>query len=142
MAFVLLAAAAGPALNVWHARADYEHRYNYGERGLLEAAAALRAVPEDMNLVVPVDVAFAERYAHPHVAVEDVLTDGEAFRTSVRDRYTGAVVLRDAYFIHDAYRYVLEDEEAVTVLETLYDIGRFGSFTVALRKKELLTEAP
>ena len=142
MAFVILAAAAGPALNVWHARVDYEHRYNYGERGLAEAAAALRAVPENMNVVVPVDVAFAERYAHPHVAVEDVLADGEEFRARVRDRYTGAVVLRDAYFIHDAYGEALEDEGVVTALEAMYDINRCGSFTVAVRKKELLPEEP
>lgn len=138
MAFVVLAAAAGPALDVWHARVDYEHRYNYGERGLTAVASALRGVPKHMNLVVPVDVAFADRYAHPHVAVEDVLGDGEEFRSWVRDRYTGAVVLRDAYFIHDAYKAALEDRKAKAILEGMYDIGRYGSFTVALRKKELL----
>lgn len=138
MAFVILAAAAGPALDVWHARVDYEHRYNYGERGLAEAASSLEAVPEYMNIVVPVDVAFAGRYAHPHVAVEDVLADREEFRSWVRDRYTGAVVLRDAYFIHDAYKAAVEDRWAKAALEAMYDISRHGSFTVALRKKELL----
>jgi hypothetical protein len=91
-----------------------------------------------MNLVVPVDVAFADRYAHRHVAVEEVLGDREEFRSWVRDRYTGAVVLRDAYFIHDAYKAGLEDRKAKAVLESMYDIGRYGSFTVALRKKKLL----
>jgi peptidoglycan/LPS O-acetylase OafA/YrhL len=119
MAFVILAAAAGPALDVWHARADYEHRYNYGERGLAAVASALRTVPEHTNLVVPVDVAFADRYAHRHVAVEEVLGDREEFRSWVRDRYTGAVVLRDAYFIHDAYKAGLEDRKAKAVLESM-----------------------
>ncbi|HUV85942.1 MAG TPA: glycosyltransferase family 39 protein [bacterium] len=142
MSFVILAAAAGPALDVRHARADYERRFNYGERGLTEAASALRAVPEYMKLVVPVDVAFAERYRHPHVAVEDLLGDDEAFRLWVRDRYTGAVVLRDAYFIHDGYKEALENPRVITVLENMYDIGRYGSFTVALRKRELWPEEP
>lgn len=141
MSFVILAAAAAPALDVWHARADYEHRYNYGERGIAAAAAALQTVPDGMNVVVPIDVAFAEGYAHPHVAVEDVLADAEGFRTLVRDWNTGAVVLRDAYFIHDAYREALEDEEAITVLEGTYAIGRYGSFTVALRKGALRAAA-
>jgi hypothetical protein len=138
MSFVLLAAAAGPALDVWQGRADYEHRYNYGERGLTEAAAALRAVPERATVVVPVDVAFAEGYAHPHVAVEDALKDDRTFRAWVLEPRTGAVVLRDAYFVHDGYRKALEDERTLTALDTLYDVDRRGSFTVALRKRELL----
>ena len=137
LSFVILAAAAGPALDVWHARVDYEHRYNYGERGVAAAAAALREAPADMNVVVPVDVAFADGYAHPHVAVEDVLGDAEEFRARALDRYTGAVVLRDAYFIHGAYRGALEDPRAITILEDNYDIGRYGSFTVAVRKEDL-----
>jgi len=137
LAFVILAAAAGPALDVWHAYVDYEHRYNYGERGLTEAAAELREVPADMEVVVPVDVAFAEGYAHPHVAVEDVLGDAGEFRARLSDLNTGAVVLRDAYFLHDAYRGALEDERALTTLGNTYDISRRGSFTVAVRKKEL-----
>lgn len=140
MSFVILAAAAGPALDVRHARADYERRFNYGERGLAEAASALRAVPEYMKLVVPVDVAFAERYRHPHVAVEDLLGDDEDFYLWVRDRYTGAVVLRDAYFIHDGYKEALENPRVIAVLESMYDIDRYGSFTVALRKRELWPE--
>ncbi len=142
MAFVVLAAAAGPALDVWQARADYEHRYNYGERGFTEAAAALRAVPERSNVVVPVDVAFAEGYAHPHVAVEDALKDDATFGNWVRDPHTGAVVLRDAYFVHEGYRKALEDERTLDALDTLYDIERCGSFTIALRKRELLAGTP
>jgi hypothetical protein len=138
MSFVVLAAAAGPALDIWQARADYEHRYNYGERGLTEAAAVLRAVPENANVVVPVDVAFAEGYVHPHVAVEDALKDDATFRAWVFDPRTGAVVLRDAYFVHEGYRKALEDERTLGALNTLYDIDRRGSFTVALRKPELL----
>ena len=141
MSFVILAVVAGPALDVWHARADYEHRYNYGERGLAAAAAALENIPENLNLVVPVDVAFADGYRHPHVAVEDVLTDAEEFRAWVRDRHTGAVVLRDSYYVHDPYRGALEYQKAITVLENMYDIRRRGSFTVALRKEELRAAA-
>lgn|GEM_PF-1222481 len=137
MSFVILAVAAGPALDIWHARADYEHRYNYGERGLAAAAAALKAVPDNMNVVAPADVAFAERYAHPHVATEEVLADADEFRSWTRDRHTGAVVLRDAYFIHDGYKTALEDPRAITILENMYDVSRCGSFTVALRKKDL-----
>jgi 4-amino-4-deoxy-L-arabinose transferase-like glycosyltransferase len=140
MSFVVLAAAAGPALDFWHARADYEHRYNYGERGLAAAAAALEAVPEEANVVVPVDVAFAENYAHRHVAVEDVLKDAAAFRAWVLEPHTGALILRDAYFVHDGYRGALEDGRTLDALNTLYDIDRRGSFTVALRKRELLRE--
>ncbi len=142
MAFVILAAAAGPALDVWHARVDYEHRYNYGERGLASAASSLRSIPEYMNLVVPVDIAFAERYSHPHVAAEDVLAGRGEFRSWVRDRHTGAVVLRDAYFIHDAYKAALEDRWAKAALEAMYDIKRYGSFTVALRKSALMPAPP
>jgi 4-amino-4-deoxy-L-arabinose transferase-like glycosyltransferase len=141
MSFVILAVAAGPALDIWHARADYEHRYNYGERGLAAAAAALETIPRNLNLVVPIDVAFAEGYRHPHVAVEDVLTDAEEFRAWVRDRHTGAVVLRDSYYIHDPYRGALEYQKAITVLENMYNVERRGSFTVALRKEELRAAA-
>ena len=137
LAFVILAAAAGPALDVWHAYVDYEHRYNYGERGIAEASAELREVPADLEVVVPVDVAFADGYGHPHVAVEDVLGDVEDFRARARDPRTGAVVLRDSYFLHDAYRAALEDEAVLTILGNMYDIGRHGSFTVAVRKEEL-----
>jgi hypothetical protein len=140
LSFVVLAAAAGPALDLWHLRADYEHRYNYGERGLAAAAAALRQAPADMNVVVPVDVAFAEGYAHPHVAVEDVLRDAGEFRSWLRDRHTAAVVLRDAYFIHGAYEGTLEDPLALAFLDKLYDLKRCGSFNVAFRKEELLPE--
>ncbi len=55
----------------------------------------------------------------------------------MRDRHTGAVVLRDSYYIHDPYRGALEYQKAITILENMYDIKRRGSFTVALRKKEL-----
>jgi 4-amino-4-deoxy-L-arabinose transferase-like glycosyltransferase len=134
LAFVILAAAAGPALDVWHAYVDYEHRYNYGERGIAEASAELREVPPDMEVVVPVDVAFADGYGHPHVAVEDVLGDVEDFRAHARDPRTGAVVLRDAYFLHDAYRGALEDELVLMTLNEAYDIARRGSFTVAVRR--------
>lgn len=137
LAFVLLAVAAGPALDVWHAYVDYEHRYNYGERGLAEAAAELRELPAHLNIVVPVDVAFADGYAHPHVAVEDVLVDAEEFRAWVRDRHTGAVILRDSYSLHDPYRGALEDARTLTILQSMYDVGRRGSFTVAVRKEQL-----
>jgi 4-amino-4-deoxy-L-arabinose transferase-like glycosyltransferase len=134
LAFVILAVAAGPALDAWHAYVDYEHRYNYGERGMVEAATELHEVPADLEVVVPVDVAFAEGYAHPHVAVEDVLGDAEAFRRRLNDPRTGAVILRDSYFLHDAYRGALEDELVLITLNDAYDIARRGSFTVAVRR--------
>jgi hypothetical protein len=140
MAFVILAATAGPALNVWHVLADYEHRYNYGERGLAEAAASLEAVPAGKAVVVPVDVAFAEHYAHEHTAVEEVLTGPEALRVSLMDEATGAVVLRDSYYLHAPYRAALEDEAVATILAAAYDMDRYGSFVVAFRKEEPTSE--
>jgi len=137
MSFVLLAVAGGAALDFWHLRADYEHRYNYGERGFREAVAALEGGPTNMNYVLPIDVAFATGYRYPHVATEEVLASEEQFYGWVRDRHTAAVVLRDSYYLHAPYRPALEHPRALTVLEAMYDLHRYGSFTVAWRKKEL-----
>ncbi|UCH79279.1 MAG: glycosyltransferase family 39 protein [Candidatus Coatesbacteria bacterium] len=137
MSFVILAAAGGAALNVWHLRADYEHRYNYGERGFREAVAALEGGPTDMNYLLPVDVAFATGYRYPHGATEEALAREEGLFEWVEDPRTAAIVLRDSYYLHAPYRAALQHPWALTVLEMKYDLKRYGSFAVAWRKKEL-----
>lgn len=134
VAFLLLAAASGPALIAWQVATPYNHRYNYGEQGFGTAARLAARVPEQLTIVVPVDVAFAEGYRHPHVAVEDALRSPGRFRAMLRRPDVAVVVLRDSYFLHDAYRPALEDDAAIKELETNFLLSRRGSFTVAVRK--------
>ena len=93
MAFVILAAAAGPALNFWHVRADYEHRYNYGERGLTEAAAALEAVPSDKaqaKKVVVIGTVEADLHSVGKNIVAMMLKSGGFELHDVRENYVPA----------------------------------------------------
>jgi 4-amino-4-deoxy-L-arabinose transferase-like glycosyltransferase len=132
LAFVVLAVASAVALDGWQLGTPYEHRYNYGERGFAEAVAAVKRVDARAMVVVPVDVAFADGYRHRHWAVEETLREPRVFHAAFANPGVGAVVLRDAYFIHRPYAPALSDE-MLELLGRYYSFRRYGSFTVGVR---------
>lgn len=134
LAYVILALASSLALDAWHARADYSHRYNYGERGLAAAADALKAVPAGEKVIVPIDVAYYDGYRHPHGATEDYLRSPAAFKTLIEKGPAHVIVVRDSYYLNAPYRAALTDEMTYITWSDTFSIKRYGSFTVSRRR--------
>jgi len=134
LALVILAAAAGPALDVWQGGADYSCRSHYGERGFNAAARLVGRAAPGKRVMVPSDLAYADGYRHPFLESDEILVSRAKFRSLLRDDRNVVVVLRDSDYLKRRYRAALGDPLALQYLNGYYKMQRRGSFVVATRK--------
>ena len=131
---LLVGLAAGPALLANQLYGSYSHRYNYGEVGLEDAIRTVSSYPEDVEMVIPLDVAFGDGYKHPHKTTESVLGDRDELLAAVSAGDTEIIVFRDSYYLHGPWRENMKDPDVRTVLRNDFEKIRSGSFEYYIRK--------
>jgi hypothetical protein len=134
MVVLLVGLAAGPALLANQLRASYSCTYNYGEAGLEDAIRTVSSYPEDVEVVVPLDVAFGDGYRHPHKTAESVLGNRDELLAAISAPDTALVIFRDSYYLHGPWRGNMKDPEVRTVLRNDFEKVRSGSFEYYIRK--------
>jgi hypothetical protein len=134
MVVLLVGLTAGPALIGNQLYRPYSHRYNYGEVGLDEAIRTVGSYPEDVEVVIPLDVAFGDCYKHPHKTAESVLGDRDELLAAVSAPDAALVIFRDSYYLHGPWRGNMKDPEVRTVLRNDFEKVRSNSFEYYIRK--------
>lgn len=135
MVILLVGLAAGPALIGNQLYKPYSHRYNYGEVSLEDAVRTVSSYPDDVNVVIPVDVAFGDGYKHPFRTTESVLGDADELLAAISAPDTKLVIFRDSYYLHGPWRENMRDPLVRSTLLTDYEKIRSGSFEYYVRKK-------